>query len=398
MNNKQKNTFLNMKSHTEDKSFFIPYGRHRIDEDDLKAVREVLLSDWLTTGPKIEEFEQEVAEIAGVQFGGAVNSGTAALHAAMYAIDIKPGDEVIVPPITFAATANAVVYQRGIPVFADVDPDTLLIDPKKVEEKITSKTRAVVAVDYAGQMCDYDALREITKKQGIYLIADACHSIGGAYKGSPSGSCADLTVFSFHPVKHITTGEGGMVVTDKKELIQRVKLFRNHGISTDLHERQKKESWYYEIEEPGFNYRLTDFQCALGLSQLKKLKSWIHKRNVIAKEYDQFFKTVDGITPLKKENFNSHAYHIYVVKLDLGFLKQSRQEIFSFLRNEGVGVNVHYIPVHFHPFYKKRFHTAKGLCPIAEDAYERILTIPLFPAMTEQDVNKVCNIVKKAVH
>ncbi|MCK5163220.1 MAG: UDP-4-amino-4,6-dideoxy-N-acetyl-beta-L-altrosamine transaminase [Desulfobacula sp.] len=386
-----------MKSNTEDKKDFFPYGKHSIDEEDLKAVRDVLLSDWLTTGPKVEEFEQKVAKTAGVKFGSAVNSGTAALHAAMYAIDIKPGDEVIVPPITFAATANAVVYQGGVPVFADVDPDKLLIDPEKVEEKISSKTRAVVAVDYAGQMCDYDALKEITKKYGIYLIADACHSIGGEYKGFSSGSCADLSVFSFHPVKHITTGEGGMVVTNQKELIHRVKLFRNHGISTDLHQRQKKASWYYEIKELGFNYRLTDFQCALGITQLKKLKSRIHQRNYLAKEYDQFFKDVDGVSPLKKEEYISHAYHIYVVKLDLGSLAKSRQEVFSFLRNEGIGVNVHYIPVHYHPFYKKTFNTFKGLCPIAEDAYERILTIPLFPAMTEEDVKAICSKIKNAV-
>ncbi len=386
-----------MKSDFENKKFFLPYGQHDIDEEDLEAVRNALLSDWLTTGPKVEEFEQKVAKIASAKFGGAVNSGTAALHAAMAAVDIKPGDEVIVPPITFAATANAVVYQGGIPVFADVDPDTLLIDPEKVEKKITSKTRAVIAVDYAGQMCDYDALRKITKKHGLYLIADACHSIGGAYKGSPSGSCADLTVFSFHPVKHITTGEGGMVVTDEKKFMERVKIFRNHGINIDLHERRKTESWYYEIEEPGYNYRLTDFQCALGISQLKKLESRIHKRNILAKQYDRFFEGLDGIAPLKKEVFISHAYHFYVVKLDLGVLKKSRLEIFSFLRNEGIGVNVHYIPVHYHPFYKKTFNTSKGLCPIAEEAYERILTLPLFPAMTEEDVKKVCRIVKNAI-
>jgi perosamine synthetase len=386
-----------MKSDDRNDKNFLLYGRHEIDEEDLAAVREVLLSDWLTTGPKVEEFERELAKFAGVQFGAAVNSGTAALHAAMAAIDIQPGDEVIVPPITFAATANAVVYQGGIPVFADVDSETLLIDPEKVEEKITSKTRAVIAVDYAGQMCDYDALREITKKYGIYLIADACHSIGAAYKGFSSGSCADVTVFSFHPVKHITTGEGGMVVTNDKELIRRVKLFRNHGISADFHQRQDMGSWYYEIETIGFNYRLTDFQCALGITQLKKLESRILRRNILAGQYDRFFEGFDGVTPLKKEAFVDHAYHLYVVKLDPGVLKKSRLEIFSFLRNEGIGVNVHYIPVPYHPFYKKTFNTYKGLCPKAEEAYERILTLPLFPAMTEEDIKKVCSLFKKSL-
>lgn len=387
-----------MTSDFENKNFLLPYGRHDIDEEDLEAVRNALLSDWLTTGPKVEEFEEKTAKISGAGFGAAVNSGTAALHAAIVAVDIRPGDEVIVPPITFAATANAVVYQGGIPVFADVDPDTLLMDPEKVEEKITSKTRAVIAVDYAGQMCDYDTLRKITEKHGLYLIADACHSIGGAYKGSPSGSCADLTVFSFHPVKQITTGEGGMVVTNEKKVIEKVKLFRNHGIGMDLHQRRKTETWYYEIEMPGFNYRLTDFQCALGISQLKKLESRIHKRNMLANQYDRFFEGMDGIAPLKRREFISHAYHLYVVKLDLERLKKNRLEIFSFLRNEGIGVNVHYIPVHYHPFYKKTFNTYKGLCPTAEDAYERILTLPLFPAMTEDDVKKVCRIIKRAAY
>nr|NJM03030.1 DegT/DnrJ/EryC1/StrS aminotransferase family protein [Desulfobacula sp.] len=317
-----------MTSNFENKQDFLPYGRHDIDEEDLEAVRNVLLSDWLTTGPKVEEFEQELARRSHAKFGAAVNSGTAALHAAMAAMDIKPGDEVILPPMTFAATANAVVYQGGIPVFADVDPDTLLINPEKVEEKITSKTRAVVAVDYAGQMCGYDELREIAKKYGLYLVADACHSIGGTYKGSPSGSCADLTVFSFHPVKHITTGEGGMVVTNDEDLIRRVKIFRNHGISDDLHQRRRKESWYYEIEMPGFNYRLTDFQCALGITQLKKLEFRIHRRNILAKQYDLFFEEVNGISPLKKEARGVHAYHLYVVRLDPGVIKKSRLEIF----------------------------------------------------------------------
>jgi len=386
-----------MTSKPENNTLPLPYGRHHIDGEDLAAVRDALLSDWLTTGPKVEEFEQELAKISQAAFGGVVNSGTAALHAAMAAIDINPGDEVILPPITFAATANAVVYQGGIPAFADVDPDTLLISPARVEEKITPRTRAVISVDYAGQMCDYDALRKITTRRGLYLVADACHSIGGAYKGSPSGSCADLTVFSFHPVKHITTGEGGAVVTNDKRLIEKVKRFRNHGISIDLHQRQKAESWYYEIETPGFNYRLSDFQCALGMSQLKKLESRIHQRNVLAKQYDRFFEGVDGISPLKKEGYGIHAYHLYVVRLDPGRLTKSRLEIFSALRNQGIGVNVHYIPVHYHPFYKKTFRLSQGLCPAAEDAYERILTLPLFPEMTEEDVERVCRIIQRAV-
>lgn len=386
-----------MKSDAEDKKKYLPYGRHFIDEKDLQAVQEVLLSAWLTTGPKVDEFEQKIAQSAGVLFAAAVNSGTAALHAAMYAIDLKPGDEVVVPAMTFAATANAVVYQGGIPVFADVDPDTLLIDPEKLEDKITSKTRAIVSVDYAGQMCDYDVLRQIAKKHGLYLIADACHSIGGKYKEAPSGSCADLSVFSFHPVKHMTTGEGGMVVSDNKALIDRAKRFRNHGITTDFRQREEQGSWFYEIEELGFNYRLTDFQCALGITQLEKLADNIKKRNEIARQYDEFFSQIQEVSPLKHENYNFHAYHIYVIKLHLEKLGKTREQIFSCLRNENIGVNVHYIPVHYHPFYKREFKTYKGMCPIAEDAYERILTIPLFPLMENKDVQRVCAAVKKAL-
>ncbi len=386
-----------MKPKSQDNEKFIPYGRQYVDEKDIKAVHDVLLSDWLTTGPKVEEFEQKIAEQAGARFAGAVNSGTAALHAAMYAIDLKPGEEVVVPAITFAATANAVVYQGGTPVFVDVNPDTLLMDPQKLEEKITSKTRAITCVDYAGQMCDYDALNQIAKKNDLHLIADACHSIGGLYKGKPSGSCADLSVFSFHPVKHMTTGEGGMVVSESKDFIDRVKRFRNHGINTDFRQREEQGSWYYEIEELGFNYRLTDFQCALGITQLEKLAKSIEKRNMIAAQYDKLLSQIPQVAPLKKETHNYHAYHIYVIKLHLEEMAKTRERVFSSLREKGIGVNVHYIPVHYHPFYKKNFHTFRGMCPVAEDAYERILTIPVFPLMEEKDVQRVCEALKDSL-
>ena len=257
-----------------------------MDEADIEAVIQVLRSDWLTTGPKVEAFEQAVAQYGGATYGVAVNSGTAALHAAMYAIGIGPGDEVIVPAMTFAATANSVVYQGGTPVFADVEPQTLLLDPRQVVAKITPRTKAVVAVDYAGQPCDYTALRDIAEKHGVYLIADACHALGGAYQGKPVGSLADLTVFSFHPVKHITTGEGGMVVTAYSELAERMRMFRNHGITSDHRQRDQRGTWYYEMTDLGYNYRLTDLQCALGLSQLQKLAAWLSRRQMIAGCYD----------------------------------------------------------------------------------------------------------------
>ncbi len=387
-----------MQSEDDDRAFSLPYGRHEIDDQDLAAVSRVLLSNWLTTGPEVEAFEQAVARVAGVPFAAAVSSGTAALHASMAAVGIEPGDEVILPPMTFAATANAVVYQGGTPVFADVDPGTLLIDPDQVEKRISSRTRAVIAVDYAGQMCDYDRLAAIARPRGISLVADACHSIGGSLGGNPSGSYADLTVFSFHPVKHITTGEGGMVVSGREDLIHKVKRFRNHGISADSHQRRDRETWYYEIETPGYNYRLTDFQCALGLSQLKKLDAWVRRRNEIARQYDVLLAGIEGVSPLETAPDVSHARHLYVVRLATSSLSMTRGEIFSHLRSRGIGVNVHYIPVHFHPFYQKRFHLSKGLCPVAEQAYEQILTLPLFPAMTPGDVETVCRILKETLH
>jgi perosamine synthetase len=240
----------------------MPYGRQVIDETDIEAVVQVLRSDWLTTGPRVEEFEQAVARCVDAPYAVAVSNGTAALHAAMYAIGVGPGDEVIVPAMTFAATANSVVYQGGTPVFADVEPQTLLLDPLQVAAKITPRTKAVVAVDYAGQPCDYTALRDIVEKHGVLLIADACHALGASCEGKPVGSLADLTVFSFHPVKHITTGEGGMVVTAHAELAARMRLFRNHGISSDHRQRHQLGTWYYEMTDLGYNYRLTDLQCA----------------------------------------------------------------------------------------------------------------------------------------
>ncbi len=369
----------------------IPYGRQSIDEDDIKAVCDVLRSDWLTTGPMVDRFEAAVANYCEVKYAVAVNSGTAALHAAMDAIKIGRGDEVIVPPITFAATANAVVYQGGTPVFADVDEPTLLIDPEEVEKKITPNTRAIIAVDYAGQMCDYHRLRQISKKHGIYLVSDACHSIGGKWDGRPSGSCADLNIFSFHPVKHITTGEGGMITCNDETLAHRMQRFRNHGINRDATTRQAADSWVYEIKELGYNYRLTDFQSALGLSQLGKLDGWIKKRNQIAREYDAFFEDQKMARPLQKNKDVLHAYHLYVVRLDFEKIGKTKSDIFSAMKQKGIYLNVHYIPVHLQPFYTRNFKTFRGMCPVSEKAYEDIFSVPIFPAMKKDDVGRVCN-------
>ena len=364
----------------------LPYGRQMIDDDDIRAVVEVLRSDWLTTGPAVDRFEQAVAEYAGVRHAVAVSSGTAALHAIARALEIGPGDEVIVPPITFAATANAVLYEGGTPVFADVEPDTLLIDPAAVESKITPRTRAIFAVDYAGQPCDYDRLRAIADRHHLALVADGCHALGATCNGRRVGTMAEMTAFSFHPVKHITTGEGGMITTADERFAARMRQFRNHGISTDHRQRSERGSWFYEMRELGFNYRITDFQCALGISQLRKLDSWLARRRAIAAAYDRRFRAGSGVQPLAVRPACSHAYHLYVVKV-----RGDRQAIFTALRDRGIGVNVHYIPVHLHPYYRDRMGTGPGLCPNAEAAYESILSLPMFPAMSDSDVERVAD-------
>ncbi len=374
---------------TEENRIKIPYGHQWIDENDISAVADVLCSDWLTTGPKVEEFESAFADYTGAEEAIAVSSGTAALHAAMYALGIKPEDEVIVPPMTFAATANSIVFQEGIPVFADVEPETLLIDPAQVERKITPSTKAIIAVDYAGHPCDYEALQDIATRHDLILIADACHALGAKYKGRNVGTLADLSTFSFHPAKHISTGEGGMITTDNPDFACRMRIFRNHGITTDHHQREKQGSWFYEMVDLGFNYRLTDIQCALGISQLKKLSKFLDRRREIAGHYDSAFAEFPEISPLDVKQDTLHAYHLYVVRIDFEALGMDRTGLFMKLREKGIGVNVHYIPVHLHPYYRQKFHTGPGICPVAEKAYEQILSLPMFPGMTDDDSKRV---------
>ena len=361
----------------------LPYGRQWIDEDDIAAVVDVLRSDWLTTGPRVAEFEQALASATGTAEAVAVSSGTAALHLAMLALRIGSGDEVIVPALTFAASANCVAYCGGTPVFADVDPDTLLLDPADAARRITPRTKAIVAVDYAGQPCDYDALRALADAHGLALVADACHSLGGADRGRPVGSLADLSCFSLHPVKHITTGEGGAITTGDELLARRLRSLRNHGITTDHRERAESGAWFYEMTELGFNYRLTDFQCALGQSQLRKIGGWIERRQELARRYDAGVAALPGVRPLAMRPGVSHAYHLYVVRT------AGRDAAFRALRDAGVGANVHYVPVHLHPFYRERFGTGPGLCPVAEAAYAEILSLPLFPQLADASVDRV---------
>jgi perosamine synthetase len=375
----------------------LPYGRQSIDADDISAVIDVLGSDWLTTGPKVDEFETAFAEATGTNEAVAVSNGTAALHAACFALGIGPGDEVIVPPMTFAASANCVLYCGGTPVFADVDPDTLLLDPGAVEAAITQRTRAVVCVDYAGQPCDYRSLGHFAERHGLALLADACHALGGSDRGRPVGSLATLSTFSLHPVKPLTTAEGGVITTDDGRLAQRMRVFRNHGITDDHRERARAGSWFYEMVELGYNYRLSDLQCALGLSQLAKLRGWIVRRQDLARRYDEAFAGLEGARPLATRDGVEHAYHLYVLRLELERIAAGRAEVFDALRAEGIGVNVHYLPVYLHPYYRRRLGTGPGVCPAAEQAYERILTLPLWPGMSNADADDVIEAVLKVL-
>ena len=374
----------------------LPYGRQHLDEADIAAVVEVLRSDWLTTGPMVGRFEEAFAAYVGAREAVAVSNGTAALHAAAHALGIGPGDEVIVPALTFAASANCVFYQGGTPVFVDVSPETLLLDPTQVEAALTARTKAVVAVDYTGHPCAYDALQDLATRHGLALISDACHALGGAYKGRSVGTLADLSTFSLHPVKHITTGEGGVITTDDASLAQKMRAFRNHGLTSDHRQRAATGSWFYEMVELGYNYRLTDFQAALGISQLQKLPQWIARRTEIAQRYDEAFVEQPGIQPLGVRPDVVHAYHLYVVQLDLERLCADRAQVFAALRAENIGVNVHYIPVPWHPYYQQRGY-GRGHWAVAEAAYARILSLPLFPMMSDQDVEDVIVACRKVL-
>ncbi|MGZ6008784.1 MAG: UDP-4-amino-4,6-dideoxy-N-acetyl-beta-L-altrosamine transaminase [Rhizomicrobium sp.] len=373
---------------------FLPYGRQEIGDADIKAVVEALCSDWLTTGPRVGQFEKAFARFCGATEGVAVNSGTAALHAAMRAVGIGPGDEVIVPAITFAASANAAIYEGGTPVFADVEADTLLIDPSCVEKLITPKTKAIVAVDYAGQPADYDALRALAKNRNIAIVADACHAPGATYKGRMAGTLADISCFSFHPVKHLTTCEGGMTLTDDREKAAHMRRFRNHGIDSDHRKRDAEGTFAYDMVELGYNYRLPDVQCALGLAQLERLPRWVAKRRTVAAWYEDALRGMTHVRRLRVHADRTNAYHLYVVRLDLAKLSIDRARAFAHLRERGIGANVHYAPVYLHSYYRSRGYQT-GLCPVAEQTYREILTLPMFPAMSQGDVTRVANALRE---
>ena len=373
----------------------LAYGRQSLDEQDIHAVVEVLRSDWLTTGPKVGEFEERFAAWVGAKYAVSYSSGTAALHAAAFAAGLGPGDEAVTTPLTFCATANCVLYQSATPVFADVCADTLNLDPDQVSKKLSSHTKAIIAVDYAGHPADLDALRKLAEHRGILLIEDACHALGAEYHGKRVGGIADMTAFSFHPVKHVTTGEGGLVATNDAKLAETLRRFRNHGISSEARQRQESGQWFYEMVLLGFNYRLTDIACALGISQLAKLEANVARRREIAARYTRELREVSEImVPVVQEGVNP-AWHLYPIRLKLEELGAGREEIFRALRAENIGVNVHYIPVHKHPYYADRFGYRGGEFPVAEDAYERLISLPMFHSMTEQDVEDVIRAVCK---
>ncbi|MCT2536291.1 UDP-4-amino-4,6-dideoxy-N-acetyl-beta-L-altrosamine transaminase [Aquibacillus koreensis] len=376
---------------------YLPYGKQWIDEEDIKSVKAALQSDFLTTGPILSKFEEKIARYVKVKHAVAFSSGTAALHAACFAAGIKKGDEVITTPMTFAATSNCILYMGGIPVFADINPQTYNISSKSVKSLITNKTKAIITVDFTGQPAEYEELVSIAEDHGIIIIGDAAHALGASYKGKSVGSITDMTMFSFHPVKHITTGEGGIITTDDDEFYQQLIDFRTHGITRDAKRLMNKgESWYYEMHELGFNYRMTDIQAALGLSQINKLQKFIEIRRNYADRYNKAFKDIDEIIiPFQHEDSNS-SWHLYIIRLNINMLKTDRDEIFKALQKENIGVNVHYIPVYLHPYYQELGYE-KGLCPQAESVFQEIITLPLFPAMSDNDLDDVIKAVKKVI-
>ncbi len=384
---------------------YIPYGRQCVDEDDIKEVMKVLRSDWITQGPKIKEFEERIAKYCGAKFAVAFASGTAALHSACFAAGIGKDDIAITSPITFAASANCVLYCGGKPDSADIKSDTYNIDPVEILKRFKKKTKALIPVHFSGQPCDMEEINKIARRHNLIVIEDAAHSLGADFrlkgKYHKVGSCrlSDMAAFSFHPVKHITTGEGGIVTTNNKKFYERLLVFRTHGITRERRLMGKDDgNWYYEMVNLGYNYRITDFQCALGISQLKKLNKFVQRRREIASIYNERFSSVNEIvTPFEKKDVRA-SYHIYVIKLILEKLKVSRKVIFDDLRNEGIGVNVHYIPVHLQPYYRKRFGYKKGDFPIAEDYYSRALTLPIYPKMTDIDVEFVIKKVKMVIN
>jgi perosamine synthetase len=374
----------------------LPYGHQIISDADIAAVVSTLRSEWLTTGPAVDAFERRFAARVGARHAIAVANGTAALHAAAFAAGVGPDREAITTPLTFAASANCARYLGAAVRFADVQPDTLNIDPQLVSAQVGGQCAAIIAVDYSGQPADLAELRRLADESGALLIEDAAHALGATYQGRKVGSIAHLTTFSLHPVKQITSGEGGVVTTDDDRLAERVRRFRNHGIDTDARQREQSGSWFYEMRELGYNYRLTDVQCALASSQLESLTAWVARRRVLAQRYTEAFAAERALElPVVRPDRES-AWHLYVVRLRLEHLRVGRAEVYRALRAENIGVNVHYIPVPWHPYYQALGFT-RGQWPVAEAAYSRLLSLPMWAGMTDADVDDVIAAVRKVV-
>lgn len=391
---------------------FLPYGRQSLDEADIQSVVEVLRSDYLTCGPKVAEFEEAFAETVGARHAVAMSSGTAALHVALLVARIGPGDRVVTSPNTFLASANCAAYVGATPDFADIDPVSYNLDPAALEAGWQPDTRAVVAVDYAGQVANLPEISRIARARGAIVIEDACHGVGGAFRyggriwrqgGNP---WADIAVFSFHPVKTMTTGEGGMLVTDKDEYARRARLLRNHGMERDTSRLQlfgtagdllgEVGPWAYEMQELGFNYRITDVQCALGLSQLRRLPAFITRRREIVAHYNSAFADLPWlVTPDVREPASADlaSWHLYTVQIDFPQIGRSRAQVMADLRQQGIGTQVLYIPVYLQPFYRRSYGYRPGKCPAAEAYYQHTLSLPLYPAMTDADVERVVQVV-----
>jgi UDP-4-amino-4,6-dideoxy-N-acetyl-beta-L-altrosamine transaminase len=372
----------------------LPYGRHSIDEQDIAAVVEALRSDFLTTGPRIEEFEQSFAAAVGARFAVAFCNGTAALHGAAFAAKLDASGSIVTTPLTFVATANCARYMGAAVSFADVRAGSLTLDPAAVRQAMTPRTKAIITCDYAGQPSDLDELLAVSAEHGAIVIEDACHALGATYRGRGVGSIAPLSVFSLHPVKHITTGEGGVVTTADPALADRLRLFRTHGIRDER--ASDPATWLYDMVELGYNYRITDFQCALGTSQLARMGTWLARRRAIAAMYEHAFKTVPQVETPQVLPDREHAWHLYVIRLRLESLRVDRERVFRALRAENIGVNVHYIPVPWHSYYEA-LGFRRGAWPVAEGSYERMITLPMFPAMSDEDVDDVIAAVRKVV-
>ena len=375
------------------------YGRQSIEDDDVQAVSETLKSDYITCGPKVAEVEKQISKVVNSKYTVVCSNGTAALHCACLAADIGPGDEVITTPLTFAASSNCVLYCGGKVVFADINPETYNIDPDDIERKITKKTKAIIAVDYTGQAVEHDKIRNLCDKYNLIFIEDAAHSIGTKYNDKNVGSLADMTCFSFHPVKTITCGEGGAITTNNPKLYKKLVLAHIHGItheSEDYVEKNPEGIWYQEMQTIGYNYRMTDFQAALLLSQLKKLDRFSKRRKEIVAMYNNALKDIPEIIVQKEISESDTTRHLYIIQLDLDKLNCTRRQFFDAMSAENVQCQVHYIPVYWFPYYQERGYK-KGLCPNAEKIYKRIMSIPLYPSLTDEDVNDVIHAIKKIV-